>query len=571
MGRRTGRPGAAELHAVTAVAAAAPDRARFARVRAWLEARPRAADALLLGAVTAVSALLRLVRLGAIPYGVHSDEAQVGTDAHRILHDGWIGVYTHAALGQPTGHAYLTTPSIWALGDTAFALRLPLALVALAAVPLLYLLVRTSFGRTEATFAALMLAFSYWHLFYSRVAHWSISYGTVLLAVLLCLALALRTLRWWWFVAGGALLGLGVYTYNIYPVAVLAAYVFIAVMSLRIVLRARRTAAEVVPDDALPEPRPWLRGVALFTLAALVVALPMINYLRNPDAYYWKHFDNYGDVRVTRTPEYREADFAGKVRLIAAQAKFFASAYAWHGRKDIVDANGLRPVFDPLTLALIGGGLFFAWRYRRNPVVIAAVVCFVILPLPAVLQRGSIMRQPVAAAPYAMLLAALPLAALWRAPSHGRGGVRFATAGAAAFAVAVVAGVTVHDYFWTLRKDPFVREIYFSQMTTASTYIRHLPPGTYVYFYDERASINLETRQFLAPDAKGEDRSREFSPYDASIEGIDRSRPVSFVLMGAYTPLIDAIAMRYPGGAERIAMRDGKLEFVAYELPARGG
>ena len=96
--------------------------------------------------------------LGNVPYGVHSDEAQVGTDAHRILSEGWIGVYTHAALGQPAGHAYLTTPSIWLLGDNAFALRLPLALVALAAIPLLYLLVRVSFGRVEAAFASTLLA-----------------------------------------------------------------------------------------------------------------------------------------------------------------------------------------------------------------------------------------------------------------------------------------------------------------------------------------------------------------------------------------------------------------------------
>ena len=125
-----------------------------ARLRAYTAAHDWSIDAALLIALTAVAGVLRLVKLGDIPYGVHSDEAQVGTDAHRILSDGWIGVYTHAALGQPTGHAYLTTPSIWLLGNTAFALRLPLALVALAAVPLLYLLVRVSFRRTEAVFAA---------------------------------------------------------------------------------------------------------------------------------------------------------------------------------------------------------------------------------------------------------------------------------------------------------------------------------------------------------------------------------------------------------------------------------
>ena len=163
-----------------------------ARVTAYVRAHDWTLDAALIVAVTLAAAALRLVKLGAIPYGVHSDEAQIGTDAHRILTDGWIGVYTHAALGQPTGHAYLTTPSIWLFGDNAVALRLPLALVAMAAVPLLYLLVRTSFGRVEATLAAALLACSYWHLFYSRVAHWSILRHHPV-AVLLCLMLGLRT------------------------------------------------------------------------------------------------------------------------------------------------------------------------------------------------------------------------------------------------------------------------------------------------------------------------------------------------------------------------------------------
>ncbi|MHB8375613.1 MAG: glycosyltransferase family 39 protein [Dehalococcoidia bacterium] len=557
-------------------------RARTAIGRSFA-AHPLALDAALILAVTAVAAVLRLVKLGQIPYGVHSDEAQVGTDAHRILSEGWIGVYTHAALGQPSGHAYLTMPSIWLLGDTAFALRLPLALVALAAVPLLYLLVRVSFRRTEAFFAAALLAVSYWHLFYSRVAHWSISYGTVLLAVLLCIMLGLRSGRWWWYLAAGVLLGLGIYTYNIYPIAVLAVAAFLAIMTVRVLLADRRRGdaadspaagqsslappASSVAPLRLPARRAWFGSLALLWAAAFIVALPMLVYLSNPDAYYWQHFNNYEGVRITRTPEFARAGTWGRIELIAGQAKFFASAYAWAGRKDYVDGNGLRPVFDPLTLLLIAGGIVLAWRYRREPMVVAALCGFAIVPLPAVLQQGSIMREPVAAAPYAMFLAALPLAALWRAATRVRGWVRFVPAAAACFALAVIGAITVHDYFWTLRTDPWIRTIYFSQMTSASEYMRRLPAGTYVYFYSDRAPLSLETRQFLAPDIKGEDRSAEF----AGVESIPASprRPSAFVLLGPYEELLPQIEARFPGGRARVVMRDGKFEFAAYELPAR--
>lgn len=518
---------------------------------AYFEAHQRTLDLALIALVTAIAAALRLASLGRIPYGVHPDEAQLGTDAHRIMSEGWIGVYTHAALGQPAGHSYLATPAIWLFGDTPFALRLTLALVALVAVPLLYLVARVSLGRAEAFFASLMLAISYWHLLYSRVSHWSISYGTVVLAVLLCLLVAMRTRQWPWFAAAGLLLGAGVYTYNVYPIAIGAVAVSVAIVTI---VRYRGDL------------RWWLRSLALMFGVALIVAAPMIWYVADPDAYYWQHLNDYSNVSVRKTPEYRQADTGGKIRILAAQAKRFAATYAWNGRVDDVDGNGLRPMFDPLTLVLLLSGIAIAIRRRGEPAMIAALCCFAIIPLPAVLQRGSMMRGPVGAAPFAMLLAALPLAAVWRGAMRETPVVRAGAVLLIACFVAFIGAMNVHDYFWTWRESPVVRQVYFSEMTTASDYMRALPPAAYVYFYSERASINLEMRQFLAPDVRGEDRSREFSALAGSIDGIDRTRPAVFVLLGPYVDLLPSIEARYPGGAPREFSRDGKFEFVAYEV-----
>lgn len=535
----------------------APTRALAARMRALADDHPWALDAALVGVLVLAAGILRLVLLGDIPYGVHPDEAQVGTDAHKILDGDLWAVYTTAALGQPTGHAYLTTPSIWLLGDTAFALRLPLALVGLAAIPLLYALVRTSFGRVEAFFAGAMLTVSYWHLLYSRVAHWSISYGTVILAVLLCLMLGRNKMQRRWFVAAGVLLGLGIYTYNIYPIAVVAVFVFVAIMWL-IDWRHRE------------DRRWWLASTLAFGAAAFIVALPMFMYLSNPDAYYWKHIDNYQEVGVAQSEGWADASFAGKLRLTGEQAWTFFRHYTYDADWDIVDANGIRPVFDPLSLALIAAGLVLAWRHRRNPVVIAALCAMLIIPLPAVTQRGSIMRQPVAAAPFVMLIAALPLAAVWRAGLEhaGRRVIAFAAVG---IALAMITTITVRDYFWTWREHPFVREIYFSEFTSASTFMDRFGDDAYFYLYSDRAPLSQETRQFLAPDAVGEDRSREFSAADASIENIDRTRRAVFVLMWPYFDLLPQIEARYPGGEAIEAKRDGKLEFYAYILPPEDG
>jgi 4-amino-4-deoxy-L-arabinose transferase-like glycosyltransferase len=525
-------------------------------LRRFQRDHPVATDVILISAVTIAAAVLRLALLGRIPYGVHPDEAQLGTDGRKILDGELWTVYTTAVLGQPSGHAYLTLPSFLVFGWTPFAMRLPLALVGLAAVPLLYLLVRTSHGRSHALFASSMLAVSYWHLFYSRVAHWSISYGTVLLAVVLCLMMGINTRRRSWFIAGGVVLGLGMYTYNIYPVAVLAVLVFVAILTWT---RFRGVDWHW-----------WRDSMLVFWGVGLLVAIPMLFEIADPDSFYWFHIRNYGDVRVTQIPEYQDADLWGKLELIARQVETFLGAYGWDGELDIVDGNGIRPMFDSATGILLLFGLIMVWRRRSDPVVLAALCCLLIVPLPAVLQRGSIMRQPLAAAPYAMFFAALPLAVAWQGglrlleSSRPRG---FALCAGAAALLALITTVTVHDYFWTWRNHPFTREIYASEMATASDYMDRLPDDTYVLFASARWPLSIEIRQFLAPDVEGEDRSSEYSDRGRDIEVPDSSRPTVFVLLDNYVDLLPEIQAAYPGGVERVFTRDNKFEFVAYEIP----
>jgi hypothetical protein len=559
-----------------------------ARVRSYFEARPLALDLALGGFATLVAGLLRLIRLGDIPYGVHPDEAGIALDAVRVTHDGWIGAYSHAALGIPTLNSYLMAPGIALYGRSAFAMRIDLALVGLAAVPLTYALVRVAYARTEAFFAALLLAVSYWHLFYSRIAHMSISYPTLLLGALLCMFIGLRInpqmtqmdtdggddrrvspvagmeavrgrasgiwVQRAWFAAAGALLGLCVYAYNVGAIAVLAAAVFLAVLTL---VRYRSRAAF----------RRWWPALVVCFGAALIVSVPFLWYIHNPDAYFWTHIDTYRDVGVTRTQEYRDADTWGKVRIIADQLRDFAGTYIWHGKFDFVDASGLRPMLDPMTLALLAMGLVMAFRRWREPLVIAAVCCIVVVPLPALQQQGSMMREPLGAAPFLMFVGALPLAALWRWGLRAGPSAKALVFGLGALAPVVVIGVTtIHDYFWTWRYDGDTRYVYHQEITSASLYMRTLPPNAYVLFYSDRHPLSLETRRFLSPDTLGEDRSTEFSSADGAIYLPAWKGPVVFILLGRYLPLINELERRYPGGVEGEVRHDGLVDFYAYEV-----
>src|SRR5207249_3747776 len=195
------------------------------------------------------------------------------------------------------------------------------------------------------------------------------------------------------------------------------------------------------------------------------------------------------------------------------------------------------------------------------------------------------------AAPFVMFFAALPLAWVWRhaiatdtresTAEHGSAtsratsmvmwtertsdqgslgpGTRALAAATVVLPIVVIGWLTIHDYFWTWRHDALKRLVYSQQITSASLYMETLPPDAYVYFYSERNPFSLETRQFLAPDVEGEDRSSEFSGGGGSIDGINRSRRAVFVLLGAYLPLLSEIESRYPGGEERIGRDDGPV------------
>jgi hypothetical protein len=234
---------------------------------------------------------------------------------------------------------------------------------------------------------------------------------------------------------------------------------------------------------------------------------------------------------------------------------------------DIIDATGVRPAFDLPTLILFAVGLAMAVRRRREPMVIAALCCVAIIPLPAVLQRGSITRQPLGAAPFAMFFAALPLAAIWRAGWESHERWRLPATSVIAAIVVVITAITVYDYFWTWRRAELVRFVYHAEITAASSYMRTLPPGDDILFYSDRHPISLETRQFLAPGVRGTDRSSEFSSFNGSIQIDDRSRPVVFVLLGRYRTLLPELEETYPGGRTVEVMHDGVTEFLAYELP----
>ena len=115
------------------------------RLQAWLALHRW--ELLLVLLCTGVAAFLRIYRLADLPPGLHGDEAWTGLDALRIIDEGWIGPYVGSALGQPTGPLYFTAFVFKLSHASLFTLRLSMAILGVATVPLAYLLFRVGFGR----------------------------------------------------------------------------------------------------------------------------------------------------------------------------------------------------------------------------------------------------------------------------------------------------------------------------------------------------------------------------------------------------------------------------------------
>jgi 4-amino-4-deoxy-L-arabinose transferase-like glycosyltransferase len=166
--------------------------APIARARAAIASREAAA----LAAVVVLAALLRLPALAWAPVALNQDEAVNGYDAYSIGltlrdHHGHLLPAMLQSFGDWVSPllTYLTVPFVRLFGLSVAVVRLPVAILGVATVPLLYALMRRLGGRDDvALIAAAILAISPWSVMLSR---WAIPPSIVpFFVVLFVLALA---------------------------------------------------------------------------------------------------------------------------------------------------------------------------------------------------------------------------------------------------------------------------------------------------------------------------------------------------------------------------------------------
>jgi len=365
----------------------------------------RRAELLLLAAITALAACLRLYRLDALPPGDGHDVAQYGVDALQIL-AGARPVFLESNFGREPLFSYLVALVYRFTGPGMYGIHLTSALIGMATVPAVWLAARELFaGARRGTMAwlpllaAFLSAVSYWHLNWSRVGLRVIL--VPLLAALIVFALwrgfaSLRPDRlrqpvssWTWFVLGGALLGLSLYTYQ-------AARLLPALVVVAFVLRAIKRRRWSRDDTA---------AALLVAVAALVVFAPLGVYAaQHPGAL---------SVRIQQATVLQpDLPLAQQIGELARQATTALLTYSLRGDTDPQFTIPGRPSLNPfLSLGLLAGIVAALWRFRHSPYLFL-LAWLLLLTAPAmVADQAATAKRYLGAFPAVMMLVSVGL--LW--------------------------------------------------------------------------------------------------------------------------------------------------------------
>lgn len=327
-------------------------------VRRW----PKWAEPLLLAALLALAAGLRLYDLNRLPPGLWFDEGLDGLNALSILHERHFRLYfdnreffdgkaTNAE--EPMFH-YLLALSIAILGPTVLALRIASASIGILTVAVFYGMVRTIWDRRMALLSAFLLAMFRWHVHFSRTA-----FRTILAPLFACLFFWL-----WWkgveqhrrshLILAGVALGLGCYTYFAFQLILPA---WLGYWFVRWLCEKERR-------------RDLVKGLIWPAASALVVLLPLLVYfVANPDVATGR----VGSLSIF------EKGWAEGWRILAQNSRDNLRHFWWRG--DHVAKHNIpsMAVFDPLTSAVFALGLlatlFGVRRDTRNVLVLLWAAC----------------------------------------------------------------------------------------------------------------------------------------------------------------------------------------------------
>lgn len=248
--------------------------------------RPNVATPLFLILVVLIgvaSTLLRTIDLSAVPSGLHFDQAANGLLALEIL-GGKRPVFFPSYTGREAFFMYIIAALFSVLGPGVLALRLAGALCGVVTVVGVAFLGASLYNRRIGLVAATFLGGLYWHVHISRLGERTITVPMLDVLALLALWEGFRRRSILLVAAGGALVGLQLYTY---PSSRFFVILLVSLACLELgamVVRHLRKSGGGPPDGWTVRRALGLGAIA--TLAAVVATAPLArHFLASPGEF----------------------------------------------------------------------------------------------------------------------------------------------------------------------------------------------------------------------------------------------------------------------------------------------
>ncbi len=232
--------------------------------------------------IIALAGFLRFYNLQEIPPGVWPDEAMNANDALATIDSGEYKLFYPDNNGREGLFMWLVAFSFQIFGTSIWSLKFFSALAGTATVLMVYLLSKEIFYREEhfgnikascaGLTAAFLMAVSFWHINFSRIAFRAILAPLLMTASLYFLFKGFRNKKIINFILSGSLFGLGLHTYISFRIAplVIAIPIFFFLIDY---LKTKNL-------------KKYIFFIITFTAFAALSALPMgIYFWQNPDDF----------------------------------------------------------------------------------------------------------------------------------------------------------------------------------------------------------------------------------------------------------------------------------------------
>jgi len=504
------------------------------------------------------AAPLYFIYLSVYPPGLHGDEAWTGIEATRILKDGSIGIWSHAAYGEPSIRFYYVALLFKLFGPSLEMLRYASVLLHWITIPFFYGIVSLLFTRRIAFFSTVLFICMHPLLLFAKRADF-VTFSFPFYPALFFFLLGLKTNMYRYFFLGGIFLGLCLYGYFslwVTPLLFLLISVYLAFFHKKQFFKV-------------------CNPLTVFFVSSIIVASPMLIFMitnKNTVFSRMQYISSVTQDGVNK--EILQKDIQVIQFFTQGMWKNIQMFFS-KGAVDPWDNINQKPLYSIFEAILLLCGLIYTIIHlRKKSYAILLVWFFFFLFLSAFTNDAPNYRrtQLSIAASCILFVVGIDLCihfifsrvqVFWKKSFKHLSVLEFITIFVFVFTVSISKAFFFFQIFTTAKE---VKQQYAYSFVESIKTLDKLKTDYYIYLYSDSWPFHHETRKFLLPEKRGESRSHMYGKY--SLVNTNTQGPVLYLFFPEYKNDFLKVQKLYPDG-KQIVQNDVKNNelFYLFALP----